>query len=92
MVTAILVLTAMVVMVKAGDTVVPPATVTDAGTVALGSLLVRATTTPPAGAGPFKLTVPDVETPPRTDDGEQGDDVEAVNGPTGQSRRYVTPL
>jgi hypothetical protein len=91
MVTAILVLTAVVVMVKAGDTVVPPATVTDAGTVALGSLLVRATTTPLMGAGPFKLTVPDVETPPRTDDGVRVM-TEAVNGPTVKVEGTVTPL
>lgn len=50
--------TAVVAMVKAGDTVAPAATVTDAGSVATaGLLLVRATTAPPAGAGLFRVTV-----------------------------------
>ena len=35
----------------------PCATVTDAGTVAAGSLLDRATTRPPDGAGPVNVTV-----------------------------------
>jgi hypothetical protein len=41
----------------------PAATVTVAGTVAAGSLLPSVITAPPAGAGPFRVTVP-VELPP----------------------------
>jgi len=72
--------TAVVVMVNAGDTVAPPATVTEAGTVAAGLLLVSVTTAPPAGAGPFSVTVFNVvEVPPTTD---AGDNVTA-DGPGG---------
>jgi len=46
----------------------PAATVTLGGTVvAFVLLLERATTAPPAGAGPFKVTVPVEEEPPGTD-------------------------
>ena len=58
MVTLVATVTAVVVMVKAGDTVAPAATVTDPGTVAIALLLlVRVTTAPPAGAGLFSVTV-----------------------------------
>src|SRR5260370_7432155 len=61
-----------VVMVKAGDAVAPAATVTEAGGTTPGSLLVNATLTPPAGAGPFRLTLFNVvETPPTTNVGER---------------------
>jgi len=65
-------LTELVVMVNAGDTVAPPATVTEAGTVAAaGLLLVSVTTAPPAGAGPFSVTVfAVVDVPPSTDAGD----------------------
>ena len=39
-------------------------TVTLAGTCAAGLLLVSDTTTPPAGAGPLRVTVPVAEFPP----------------------------
>ena len=47
----------MVVIVNAGDTVAPAATVTVPGTVAAALLLISVTTAPPAGAGPLKVTV-----------------------------------
>ena len=84
--------TAVVVIVNAGDTVVPPATVTEAGTVVLGSLLVSVTTAPPAGAGPFSVTVfAVVEVPPSTDAGDNVT-VEAVSGPTVKVAGTLTPL
>jgi len=77
-------------MVNAGETVAPAATVTDAGTVVLGSLLVSVTTAPPAGAGPFRLTVAVVDTPPRTDD-DVSVTVEAMSGPTVKVEIAVVP-
>ncbi len=81
----------MVVMGNDGDTVAPPATVTEAGTVVLGSLLVSVTTVPPAGAGPFKLTVAVVDTPPSTDD-DVSVTSDAVSGPTVKVAGTLTPL
>jgi len=50
--------------------VAPAATVTVAGTVAAAVLLLlRVTTAPPVGAGPFSVTVPVDELPPVTDVG-----------------------
>lgn len=50
--------------------VAPAATATLTGTVAAAVLLlVRVTTAPPAGAGPFSVTVPVEEVPPVTDVG-----------------------
>jgi hypothetical protein len=67
-VTGVLAATAEVPIVKAGDTVAPAATVTEAGTVAAGLLLDSVTTAPPVGAGPLRVTVFAVtEIPPRTD-------------------------
>ena len=59
-------------MVNAGDTVAPPATVTEAGTAATpGLLLISVTTTPPAGAGAFSVIVfKVVDVPPKTDAGD----------------------
>ena len=74
-----------------GDTVAPPATVTEAGTVVLGSLLVSVTTAPPAGAGPFKLTVAVVDAPPSTDD-DVSVTTDAVSGPTVRVAGTLTPL
>ncbi len=60
------------VIVNAGDAVAPAATVTDAGTPTPGSLLVRFTTSPPAGAAMFRVTLfAVVEMPPVTDVGER---------------------
>ena len=60
--------TACVVMLNAGETVAPAATVTDAGTAAAELLLVSVTTAPPDGAGPVRVTVLSVvELPPTTD-------------------------
>jgi len=54
-------------MVKAGETDAPAATVTVAGTVTDGLLLLSVTTAPPAGAAPFNVTVlAVVDTPPAT--------------------------
>jgi hypothetical protein len=70
-VTGVLAATAKVVMENAGDTDAPAATVTEAGTIAAGLLLVRVTTAPPAGAGPLSVTVfKVVDVPPRTDPGD----------------------
>jgi hypothetical protein len=52
-----LVLTSAGVTVKVAE-VVPAGTVTLAGTLAAALLLVRATSTPPAGATAFKVTFP----------------------------------
>ena len=50
--------------------VAPTATVTDAGTVAAMLPDVRETTTPPAGAGPERVTVPVEADPPSTVEGD----------------------
>ena len=76
---------------NAGETDAPAATVTEAGTVVLGSLLVSVTTAPPDGAGPFKLTVAVVETPPRTE-ADVKVTVEAASGPTVRVAGTLTPL
>jgi len=91
MVTAVLAVTAEVVMVNAGETDAPPATVTEAGTVATGLVLESVTTALPAGAGPFKLTVPVVERPPRIAAGDKVT-VEATSGMTVKVADTVTPL
>jgi hypothetical protein len=66
-VTAVLLATAEVVMVNAGETVLPAATVTDAGTTAAPLLLMSFTTAPPAGAAALRVTVLSVvEFPPTT--------------------------
>src|SRR5712664_2917296 len=65
MVTGVDVATALVVRLKLA--LVPPAgTVTLEGTVAAGSLLESVTCAPPAGAGPFSVTVPAEGLPPVT--------------------------
>jgi hypothetical protein len=72
MVTDVFAVTVVVVIVNDGETDAPAATVTDGGTVALGSLLARVTTAPPAGAGPFSATVfAVVDAPPSTDMGDR---------------------
>jgi hypothetical protein len=57
--------TADVVAVKVA-VVLPALTVTEAGTTALALLLDNATTMPPAGAVPVRVTVPVEEVPPVT--------------------------
>ena len=72
MVTGVLADTMVVLIVNAGDTVAPAATVTDPGNVALGSLLLNVTTAPPGGAGALSVTVlPVVEPPPTTEVGDK---------------------
>ena len=67
-VTGVFAETAVVVMVKTGDTDAPPANVTEAGTVACGLLLPRVTTAPPGGADPANVTVlATVDEPPTTE-------------------------
>jgi hypothetical protein len=72
MVTGRLAGTGVVVMINVGETVAPAATVTEAGRVTLGSLLVRVTTIPPGGAGAVSETVldPVMALPPTTEFGE----------------------
>lgn len=72
----------MVVMVNAGETVAPEATVTEAGTDAAGLLLVSVTTAPCPGAGPLSVTVLAVlESPPAREAGDKLT-VAAASGPT----------
>jgi len=92
MVTGVAVLIGLVLMVNVGDTDAPAATVTDAGTVVLGSLLVSVTTALPTGAGPLSVTVFNVvAVPPKTD---AGDKVTAtrLGGTTVSVPVTVTPL
>jgi len=66
-VTRVVVATDEVVIVNTGETVAPAATVTVGGTPTPGSLLVKFTTIPPAGAAPLKVTLfAVVEAPPNT--------------------------
>ena len=61
--------TGLVVVVNVA-VVAPAATITLTGTWAAAVLLLESVTTaPPTGAGPFKVTVPVEDTPPRTDVG-----------------------
>ena len=70
MVTGVVAETRDVVIVNTGDTLVPAATVTEAGTVTPGTLLDRVTTVS-AGAGPLMVTLfAVVETLPITDVGD----------------------
>jgi len=92
-VTGVLAATAMVVMVNAGDTEAPPATVTEAGTVAAaGLLLVSVTTAPPAAAGPFSVTVfAVIDVPPKTDAADKVT-TDGLGGCTVKVPVAVTPL
>jgi len=78
-------------MVKTGDAVAPAATVTEAGGATPGSLLVKFTRMPPAGAGAFKVTLfAVVETPPTTVVGDRAG--VAMNGFTVRTAVLLTPL
>ena len=81
-----------VVIVNTGDAVAPAATVTDAGATTPGSLLVKVTLIPPAGAGPVRFTLFNVaDTPPTTDAGESATESNAT-GLTVRIAVLVTPL
>ena len=70
--TGVVVATIAVVIVNACETVVPPATVTEDGSVAFGSLLLSVTTAPNGGAGAVRVTVlPVVDPPPVTEAGDK---------------------
>ena len=73
MITCVAALTGEVVMANTGEIDVPPATVTDAGTPTLGSLLASDTITPVDGAGPLSVTLlfAAIVTPPTTDGGDK---------------------
>ena len=70
---------------------VPAGMVTDAGTLAAGELLEKFTTSPPAGAGPWRFTKTSVEKPPATAAGESWTDCTA-SGSTVILSETVTPL
>lgn len=71
--------------------VAPAERLTDAGTTADASLLDRETTTPPAGAGPVRLTVPVDPVPPATDAGTT-DRLERVAALTLRTAFFVVPF
>jgi hypothetical protein len=78
--------TAEVLIVKYAEALAPAVTETDAGSVTLGSLLVKFTVTPTAGAGPFNVTLFNVvEAPPTT---EVGDSV-TEDGASGFTVRFA---
>jgi hypothetical protein len=83
-------------MANAAEVVVPAGTVTEAGTVTLGSLLAKATVMPPAGAGALSATLllPVADTPPTTDFGDSVMDESATipAGVTVNVALLVTPL
>lgn len=91
MVTVRVELTRTVVTVKVA--VVPPlGTVTFEGTLANeGLLLESATTLPEAGAGPFSVTVPVEELPPRTDVGFKETELRAAGVTVRFAVRVVDP-
>jgi hypothetical protein len=89
----VLAATGEVAMLNAAESTPPAATVTEAGVVAAGLLLVSVTTAPPCGAGLARETVFDaVELPPRAD---AGDKFTSIVDPAGTSVKVlvaVTPL
>jgi hypothetical protein len=64
-VTVVDLVTGVVVIVNVAP-VLPPGTVTEAGTVAAVELSLNDTVTPPLGAGPLNVTVPWDDVPPVT--------------------------
>ena len=84
--------TPVVVIVKAGETVCPAATVTVAGTIAAALSLESATCAPPVGATALNVTRFDVaETPPATLAGDSVN-VVIVSGFTTSVSVFDTPL
>ena len=83
-VTGVELVTLVVVMAKVA-VVALAATVTVPGTPAALALLDNATTAPPAGAGPLRVTVPCDDAPPVTLDGAsaRAESVTAPGGPGG---------
>jgi len=88
--------TGAVLIINVGDAIAPAVTVTEAGSVTLGSLLLNVTTIPPPGAGPVSVTVfePVIPEPPTTDAGTSDTaDIETVEGGVTVSVAVlVTPL
>jgi len=82
--------TALVLTVKV-PLVAPAATVMLAGTVAAVLLLESVTWAPPAGAGPFRVTVPVEEVPPVTLAGLRVND-EGIGGTTVSEALWVSVL
>ena len=75
--TGVDVLTLPVVIANAAET--PPAgTVTEGGTVAVAFCEAKATAAPPAGAGPFNVTVPLLSPPLPTEAGDSVSDASAT--------------
>ena len=77
MVATVSVTTGFVVIVKSRKSL-PPGTVTEAGTMAAGSLLDNATTAPAGSAGQLRKTVPVVLTPPLTESGSMNRSVGTI--------------
>ena len=93
MVIVVVAATGEVEMANTGDVVAPAGTVTETGTVTPGSLLLRSTVAPPAGAGPFSVTrlFPAVVTPPTTEAGDNAN-VDIVSGSTVREALSPAPL
>src|SRR5512132_1486455 len=92
MITAVAVVTALLVTAKV-PAVAPAATVTETGTVAaLMLLLVRVTTAPPAGAAAASVTVPVLPMPPITVAGFSVTDTTAADGLTVRTAVFAAPL
>ena len=90
MLTGVDVATALVITLKLA--VVPPGeTVTLAGTPAAGLLLESVTCAPPAGAGPFSLTVPAEGFPPVTLAGLRASE-DTIGGTTVSEAVWAFPL
>ncbi len=91
MVTAVEVVTVLVLTVKVA-VVAPAATVTLAGTVATAVLLLESVTTaPPEGAAPLSVTVPCEELPPVTLLGFSASEETMIEGVTVSEAVWVAP-
>ena len=91
-VTGVVLVTAVVPIVSAGDKVAPAGTVTEAGTVGpAASSLVSVTTAPPIGAAPLNVTVlPVDDAPPISDAGDKFTEDTTAGG--GLMVRLTVPL